>query len=161
MTTHDNEHGGFNHRRCLLVRALFVLNFGQPCHGTCPQAVAREHVCACIIRCTSMYFRHRTASSPLQLFVRDSCLFTRLLHRSSRPTMGFLGTLAALAAIGSIPATAFQTRRLDVIDLPIGYFPEGIALAEEWTVFVGSFIGGPFRTILATYYLSVSIARPT
>lgn len=55
--------------------------------------------------------------------------------------MGFLGTLAALAAIGSIPATAFQTRRLDVIDLPIGYFPEGIALAEEWTVFVGSFIG--------------------
>ncbi|CAM9436774.1 unnamed protein product [Laminaria digitata] len=32
------------------------------------------------------------------------------------------------------------SQRPDVIDLPIGFFPEGITLAEEWTVYVGSFL---------------------
>lgn len=55
--------------------------------------------------------------------------------------MGFFRTLAALAAIGSIPGATAKSSRLDVIDLPVGFFPEGIALAEEWTVYVGSLLG--------------------
>lgn len=29
--------------------------------------------------------------------------------------------------------------RLEIIDLSTGFAPEGITLAEEWTVYVGSF----------------------
>lgn len=55
--------------------------------------------------------------------------------------MGFFQTVAALAVIGSFPGAAAKSSRLDVIDLPVGFFPEGIALAEEWTVYVGSLLG--------------------
>lgn len=53
----------------------------------------------------------------------------------------------AAAAVAVIAGSAFSgmadaSSRLDVIDLPVGFFPEGIALAEEWTVYVGSFDEG-------------------
>lgn len=32
-------------------------------------------------------------------------------------------------------------KKLDVIDLPIGFLPEGITLGREWTAYVGSFFG--------------------
>ena len=36
-------------------------------------------------------------------------------------------------------AVVATSSRLDIIDLPTGFFPEGITRAEEWTVYVGSF----------------------
>ncbi|CAM9898713.1 unnamed protein product [Scytosiphon promiscuus] len=51
----------------------------------------------------------------------------------------FAATAAiALAAGGAFPGVAAASSRLDVIDLPVGFGAEGIALAEEWTVFVSS-----------------------
>lgn len=43
----------------------------------------------------------------------------------------------AMLAIATSIVTA--SSRLDIIDLPTGFGPEGITLAEEWTVYVGSF----------------------
>ena len=51
--------------------------------------------------------------------------------------MGLKGVLAAMLAIATTIVTA--SSRQDIIDLPTGFFPEGIALAEGWTVYVGSF----------------------
>ena len=51
--------------------------------------------------------------------------------------MGFQGVFAAMLTIAATVVTACS--RLDIIDLPAGFFPEGITLAEEWTVYVGSF----------------------
>lgn len=57
--------------------------------------------------------------------------------------------LLAAVAIG----VATGSSRLDVVDLPIGFFPEGITLAHGWEVYVGSLLegertklekGGPF-----------------
>lgn len=53
--------------------------------------------------------------------------------------MGFIGTLAL--AIGAVHGVAAKSSRLDVVDLPVGFFPEGIALAREWTFYVGSLLG--------------------
>lgn len=49
-----------------------------------------------------------------------------------------LPVILMLAMVETISAAS---SRLDVIDLPTGFFPEGIALGEEWTVYVGS-LGG-------------------
>lgn len=49
----------------------------------------------------------------------------------------WVGLLASLVCIGSEIATA----KLDVIDLPMGFFPEGIALGDNSTAFVGSLAG--------------------
>ena len=37
---------------------------------------------------------------------------------------------------------AAGSSRLDAIDLPKGFFPEGITLAEGWEVYVGSLLEG-------------------
>lgn len=58
---------------------------------------------------------------------------------------GTLATLAAILAIGYFPAAAFKSSRLDVIELPVGFQPEGITLAREWTAYVGNFDGMCFR----------------
>lgn len=42
---------------------------------------------------------------------------------------------ASLMAIG---LHFCASARLDVIDLPLGFFPEGITNGEEWTAYVGS-----------------------
>lgn len=36
---------------------------------------------------------------------------------------------------------AAASSRLDVIDLPLGFSPEGITNGDEWTAYVGSLIG--------------------
>lgn len=36
---------------------------------------------------------------------------------------------------------AAASSRLDVIDLPVGFAPEGITNGDEWTAYVGSIIG--------------------
>lgn len=55
--------------------------------------------------------------------------------------------VATAAASGAFLGVAAASSRPDLIDLPVGFFPEGIALAEEWTVYVGLFneggLGGP------------------
>lgn len=62
--------------------------------------------------------------------------------------MGLQRVLAA--TVLTIAATAVAaTSRLDIIDLPTGFFPEGITLAEEWTVYVGSFNEGERDIILS------------
>lgn len=48
----------------------------------------------------------------------------------------------ALAAGGAFSGVTAASSRLDVIDLPVGFSPEGIALAEEWTVYVSSVTEG-------------------
>lgn len=73
--------------------------------------------------------------------------------------MGFFGTLAAVAAIGSISGATAKSSRLDVIDLPVGFFPEGIALAEEWKIYVGSLLGKRFRTNMRVGSLCVGRHR--
>ena len=50
----------------------------------------------------------------------------------------FLLLLTAIIAIG----VAAGSSRLDAIDLPKGFFPDGIALAEGWEVYVGSLLEG-------------------
>eukprot|EP00752_Nemacystus_decipiens_P012928 g11442.t1 len=54
--------------------------------------------------------------------------------------MGFSGMLllASVLIIGS----ANGSSRLDVIDLPLGFFPEGITNGDEWTAYVGSLATG-------------------
>ena len=44
---------------------------------------------------------------------------------------------AILLAIGSAAASS----RLDVIDLPVGFVPEGITNGDEWIAYVGSLVG--------------------
>eukprot|EP00904_Undaria_pinnatifida_P000569 jgi/Undpi1/10512/HiC_scaffold_29.g12962.m1 len=51
--------------------------------------------------------------------------------------MGLQGVFAAMLTVATVVSAA--SSRLDIIDLPTGFFPEGITLAEEWTVYVGSF----------------------
>lgn len=51
----------------------------------------------------------------------------------------WVGLLAFLVCIGSETVTG--TAKLDVIDLPMGFYPEGIALGENSTAFVGSLAG--------------------
>lgn len=52
-------------------------------------------------------------------------------------------SIIALLAVSSWSSRAVTvSSRVDVIELPVGYFPEGIALAEEWTVYVGSLNDG-------------------
>ncbi|CAM9723592.1 unnamed protein product [Ectocarpus sp. 8 AP-2014] len=46
-----------------------------------------------------------------------------------------------LAASWAIIASEASSR-LDVIDLPTGFFPEGITNGEGWTAFVGSLLNG-------------------
>lgn len=46
--------------------------------------------------------------------------------------------LASLAVLGS----KASAERLDVIDLPLGFMPEGITLGEGWTAYVGHRLGG-------------------
>lgn len=46
------------------------------------------------------------------------------------------------AAVGAFSGVAAASSRLDIIDLPVGFSPEGIALADEWTVYVGSITEG-------------------
>lgn len=45
------------------------------------------------------------------------------------------GVLASLVTVAS------ASSRLDVIDLPMGFFPEGITSGGGWTAFVGSLVG--------------------
>lgn len=52
--------------------------------------------------------------------------------------MGLQGAFTAMLAVATA-AVVGASSRLDIIDLPTGFFPEGITLAEEWTVYVGSF----------------------
>lgn len=74
--------------------------------------------------------------------------------------MGFFQTLAALAAIGSVPGAAAKSSRLDVINLPVGFMPEGIALAEAWTVYVGSLQGvGVLRTSSVDFWGFLGVRR--
>lgn len=62
--------------------------------------------------------------------------------------MGLQGVLAAIVL--TIVATAVAaTSRLDIIDLPTGFFPEGMTLAEKWTVYVGSFNEGEIDIIIS------------
>lgn len=51
---------------------------------------------------------------------------------------GFFATVV-LTIVATVVAA---TSRLDIIDLPVGFSPEGITLAEKWTVYVGSFNTG-------------------
>lgn len=46
--------------------------------------------------------------------------------------------LSSLLIIGPGPANA--SSRLDVIDLPVGFRPEGITNGEEWIAYVGSLV---------------------
>ena len=55
-------------------------------------------------------------------------------HSSSSSTMTWSGILASLLLLGA----AAGSSRLDVIQLPLGFAPEGITLGREWTAFVGS-----------------------
>ncbi len=54
--------------------------------------------------------------------------------------------LAALATALTLPATAGATSFPDIVDLPGGFFPEGIAAGAGHTAYVGSLVDG---TILA------------
>lgn len=54
-----------------------------------------------------------------------------------------------LAMVETISAAS---SRLDVIDLPTGFFPEGIALGEEWTVYVSSLGGEKDRWHINTFF---------
>lgn len=54
--------------------------------------------------------------------------------------MGLHGAFAAMLTVATVVSAA--SSRLDIIDLPTGFFPEGITLAEEWTVYVGSLADG-------------------
>ena len=57
--------------------------------------------------------------------------------------MGLQGVLAvALTILTTAVTVVVGSSRLDVIDLPVGFFPEGIALGEGWTVYVGSLLEG-------------------
>lgn len=51
---------------------------------------------------------------------------------------GFLATVVLAIVATAVAASS----RLDIIDLPLGFSPEGITLAEKWTVYVGSFNTG-------------------
>lgn len=54
-----------------------------------------------------------------------------------------LGLLAALAlAVTAVPAAASPPRFPDLIDLPGGFFPEGIAVGYGSTVYTGSLVDG-------------------
>lgn len=60
---------------------------------------------------------------------------------------GFPGMAAATAAVAVATCRVFfgvaaASSRLDVIDLPLGFGPEGIALAKEWTIYVSSLTQG-------------------
>lgn len=43
--------------------------------------------------------------------------------------------------LASLVTVASASSRLDVIDLPTGFFPEGITSGGGWTAFVGSLVG--------------------
>lgn len=59
------------------------------------------------------------------------------MARSFGATRRF-GLVISLVLVGLEVATS----RLDVIDLPMGFFPEGIARGgEDWTAYVGSLNG--------------------
>ena len=96
---------------------------------------------------THTEFQSPTTTSP-PIFLSDLGLHSLL--GTTLQTMGLFRTLTALlGAIGSIPRAASKSSRLDFIELPVGFMPEGIALAEEWTVFVGSLLGERLRANLA------------
>lgn len=48
-----------------------------------------------------------------------------------------LVALAATPLLGTVGASS----RLDVIGLPLGFYPEGITNGEGWTAYVGSLVG--------------------
>ena len=55
-------------------------------------------------------------------------------------TSGTSGLLLLASAALSFVFSADASSRLDVIDLPVGFRPEGITGGEEWDAFVGSTI---------------------
>ena len=55
-------------------------------------------------------------------------------------TSGTSGLLLLASAALSVVFFADASSRLDVIDLPVGFRPEGITGGEEWDAFVGSTI---------------------
>lgn len=82
----------------------------------------------------------------LKLVSFDALIFFyREVERTSM--MAISGVVAAAVAIvvatgGAFSGATAASSRLDIIDLPVGFFPEGIALAEDWTVYVGSYSEG-------------------
>lgn len=47
-----------------------------------------------------------------------------------------LGIVASFVIVGSEASSG-----LDVVDLPVGFMPEGITRGEDWTVYVGHRLG--------------------
>lgn len=66
---------------------------------------------------------------------KDTCRF-------DKSAMGLHRVLRSVALTVAVAVVVAASSRLDIIDLPLGFFPEGITLAEEWTVYVGSFNEG-------------------
>eukprot|EP00903_Cladosiphon_okamuranus_P016257 g14994.t1 len=54
--------------------------------------------------------------------------------------MGLLSGMLLLASV--LVGCANASSRLDVIDLPVGFFPEGITNGDEWIAYVGSLATG-------------------
>lgn len=84
-------------------------------------------------------YRHEYITFSLDPSTPFSLCVERLVWQQaySTYTMGVQGFFVAMLAIAASAVTA--SSRLDIIDLPTGFAPEGITLAEEWTVYVGSF----------------------
>lgn len=51
--------------------------------------------------------------------------------------MMWSGIFASLLFVGAESGRS----RPDVIELPVGFFPEGITLGKKWTAYVGSLAG--------------------
>ena len=65
-----------------------------------------------------------------------------------------LGTLVVTLWVAGHASAA--SSRLDVIELPVGFNPEGIMLGDGWTVYVGSQNGEKLTTtcVLTVYFIA-------
>lgn len=55
--------------------------------------------------------------------------------------MRFPGIVTSAALLLTTGAAADSIYKPDVIGLPLGFFPEGIAIGHGWTAYVGSLSG--------------------
>lgn len=53
--------------------------------------------------------------------------------------------LSGLALLASLVIGPAASARLDVVDLPMGWKPEGITNGKGWTAYVGSLVGKPLQ----------------